>query len=373
MEVFIFSLFGYVWLIFKYPKVLISLPLLGLGFLSFIGGMRFGMYAVPILSLGFGYALTSSCRAFEQKLQGERSAKLMSMTIAVIVIMYALIPHIGYVASFRPSTVVDGNEVKLINNANVKEDDYILGWWDNGYVLKYFTRANVTIDGRKFQGSQTFPFSFALFTDQESASRMLLLDVAYEQKRREMAKQKQPKDGKKISSSNFIWMMIDRGYENPNEFLKDLKKQSVEPQSDVYLYLPYAMLDFVPNILLFSNLDLMSGEKYQEPFYFFSPYAIAGDRIYFIDGVSYEDGKIYHEDRSWSIGKIISVINKEISSEDIGDGSLVWVRFEGGNLFVDESRLDETYIQLLVFGNVDGRFFELVSENSAGKIYKVKR
>ena len=60
-------------------------------------------------------------------------------------------------------------------------------------------------------------------------------------------------------------------------------------------------------------------------------------------------------------------------SEKVGDGNLVWIRFEGGNLFVEEKRLNEAYLQLLVFGHADERYFEIVSKNSLGKIYKVKK
>ncbi|MCR2064287.1 STT3 domain-containing protein [Campylobacter helveticus] len=53
--VFLLSIFGLIWLIKKHKVMLLALPMLALGFLALRGGLRFTIYAVPIMALGFGF------------------------------------------------------------------------------------------------------------------------------------------------------------------------------------------------------------------------------------------------------------------------------------------------------------------------------
>ncbi|MDR2099723.1 MAG: hypothetical protein LBP40_02695, partial [Campylobacteraceae bacterium] len=52
---FIISIIGYGWLCIRRPVMLLMLPLLGLGFLSIWGGLRFVMYAIPVIAIGMGF------------------------------------------------------------------------------------------------------------------------------------------------------------------------------------------------------------------------------------------------------------------------------------------------------------------------------
>ncbi|MCF6174044.1 MAG: dolichyl-diphosphooligosaccharide--protein glycosyltransferase subunit STT3, partial [Campylobacteraceae bacterium] len=55
--IFILSLIGYIFMIFRHKVMLLGLPLLGLGFLAYVGGLRFTIYAVPIAVFGISYLI----------------------------------------------------------------------------------------------------------------------------------------------------------------------------------------------------------------------------------------------------------------------------------------------------------------------------
>ena len=54
---FVVSTIGLVLMIIRYPILIISLPMVAMGFMAYKSGLRFTVYAVPIYALGFGYML----------------------------------------------------------------------------------------------------------------------------------------------------------------------------------------------------------------------------------------------------------------------------------------------------------------------------
>jgi len=55
---FIVSVLGYIYLAYRHRIMLFALPLVGLGFLASVGGLRFTIYAVPILAFGIAFLIT---------------------------------------------------------------------------------------------------------------------------------------------------------------------------------------------------------------------------------------------------------------------------------------------------------------------------
>ena len=55
---FIISIVSYIYLSFRHKSMLFALPMVGLGFLASVGGLRFTIYAVPILALGVAFLIT---------------------------------------------------------------------------------------------------------------------------------------------------------------------------------------------------------------------------------------------------------------------------------------------------------------------------
>lgn len=55
VAVFLCSLWGFFWFLKEHKSMILSLPMLLLGFLALKSGLRFTIYAVPIMALGFGF------------------------------------------------------------------------------------------------------------------------------------------------------------------------------------------------------------------------------------------------------------------------------------------------------------------------------
>ncbi len=55
VAVFLFALGGFFWLLKTHKSMILSLPMLFLGFLALKSGLRFTIYAVPLMALGFGF------------------------------------------------------------------------------------------------------------------------------------------------------------------------------------------------------------------------------------------------------------------------------------------------------------------------------
>ncbi|KAA6227408.1 general glycosylation pathway protein [Campylobacter sp. LR291e] len=53
--IFLASFLGFLWLVKEHKSMILSLPMLVLGFLALKGGLRFTIYSVPIMALGFGF------------------------------------------------------------------------------------------------------------------------------------------------------------------------------------------------------------------------------------------------------------------------------------------------------------------------------
>ena len=63
LATFLLSVAGYALLCVRHREFLVALPMAGLGFLALKGGLRFTIYAVPVMALGFGYLLETALNA----------------------------------------------------------------------------------------------------------------------------------------------------------------------------------------------------------------------------------------------------------------------------------------------------------------------
>ena len=87
---------GLILLLKQHKSVLLMLPMLALGFLALRGGLRFTIYAVPVMALGFGYAvmwLISQIQKFNSKLGQMRFSELFYSTriYQILFIIYIIL------------------------------------------------------------------------------------------------------------------------------------------------------------------------------------------------------------------------------------------------------------------------------------------
>jgi dolichyl-diphosphooligosaccharide--protein glycosyltransferase/undecaprenyl-diphosphooligosaccharide--protein glycosyltransferase len=385
---FIISIIGYAWFAYKHRIMLLALPMVGLGFLAYGipglingGGLRFTVYAVPIMALGLGFIIYEVSSFLSKQLINDDAAKVTNYVLMVVFTVAALYPNIKHIEGYKVPTVFNKQEVNILTKLKdiAQREDYAIGWWDYGYPLRYYSDVKTLVDGGKHGGSVNYPVSFILNKPQDIAAKMARLDVEYTEKRFNLD------SNTKWANSNIEQMTIDYGFKNSNNFIESLKKDITLPQKtrDIYLYLPNRMMNIFPTVNLFSNIDLMTGNKGKRPFFYkTNRFKDNGKSINLGNNIVLDKQKgtvkIGNQnillnnfaatayDKSGKLHKNIKTIN---SSSPI---NIIFMKNYNQFLVVDNDVYNSLYIQLFVLENFDKNLFEPVIFDPLAKVYKLK-
>ncbi|MCF6331353.1 MAG: peptide transporter [Sulfurimonas sp.] len=379
---FILSLVGYVWLAYKHRVMLFALPMIGLGFLAWYGGLRFTIYAVPILAMGIAFLITE----LTSKITDKKSIKYFSYFMLTLAILY---PNYKHIDNYKTPTVFNVDEVKILDKLkNIADrEDYVIAWWDYGYPIRYYSDVKTLSDGGKHSGSVNFVPSFILTNTQQQAAKMARLDVEYTENIfkiiKENAELEKPK--KLNIFSNIEEMTKDYGFYDTNDFLLSLETDIELPKKtrDIYFYLPFKMLNIYPTVKMFSNIDLMYGNIYERPFFFMSRNYETKDNITDLGrGVSLDLNKkivqigsniipIRRFVRTAYNDKMELQVKQELMNFS-SNYSVIFMKNYNTILVLDEDTFNSLYIQLMVLERYDEDLFERVLMNPHAKIYKLK-
>lgn len=385
---FIASIVGYIWFAIRYPLMLLGLPMLGLGFLAYGipglingGGLRFTVYAIPVMALGLGYLIYEVSKFLSSQLINDTAAKVSKYVLIIGFTVAALYPNITHVIGYKVPTVLNQTEVKILEKLKTIADreDYVVTWWDYGYPIRYYSDVKTLIDGGKHSGAVNFPVSFILNSPQKQAANMARLDVEYTEKRFHLD------NTTKWVGSNIKQMMLDYGYKNTNNFINSLKSDITLPKKtrDIYLYLPNRILNIFPSVTLFSNIDLMSGKKGARPFFYQSKsFKENGNIIDLGNNI-----KIIKNKGAIQIGKQVIKLNNFVVTQydnkgilrkkiQIGDKnspiSVIFMKSYNQFLVVDKSMYNSSFVQMFALENYDKTLFEPVILNPLAKVFKLK-
>lgn len=370
---FVLSVIGFIYLSYRHKIMLFSLPMLGLGFLASVGGLRFTIYAVPVLSFGIAFLITEAARYMPSK-----RLKILLIIAFTLAVIY---PNYKHVLDYRVPTVFNADEVKVLDSLKgiASREDYVISWWDYGYPIRYYSDVKTLIDGGKHDGSVNFPVSFMLTNPQDIAAKMARLDVEYTEK----AFAQSDKNLTKLS--NIEQMSIDYGFKDTNDFLLSLQTDLKLPEKtrDIYFYLPYRILDIYPVISTFSNIDLMNGNmKASSLFYATKAFRQEQNILNLGSGilVDLQSQTINLGNQKASIKRFIQTsydknmkLHKElkISNQD-ADITIVYMSNYNTFLVLDEKIYNSLFVRLMVLEEYDRTLFEEVILNPHVKIYKLK-
>ncbi|WP_096018172.1 STT3 domain-containing protein [Campylobacter lanienae] len=368
--VFIFGFIGYILLCKKFRIFLITIPMLGLGFLALKGGLRFTIYAVPIIAMGFGFLLF-------YLLDKLRVKRLNS--IAALITILALIPSLIHIYYYKPSSVLFKNEVSVLDRLGKVSDreDYTLAWWDYGYAIRYYSDTKTLIDGGKHLGRENYAVSYALTMPPNSSANMARLEVEYTEKG-----YKQNYGGKNLEQ-----ILKDYNYNELDKFLSDIKSDKFNLPSksrDIYYFLPDRMLSIFPIVSKFSRLDILNGKEWGDPFF-----VIATNFTQVENGIALNNGVIISNDATYielngqkfRVNSYIETkydenmkLKKTIHNIDnLADIYLIYMVDYGRFILLDKEMFNSTFIQLYVLENYDKTPFEPVILDPTAKVYKLKR
>ena len=371
---FVLSVIGYVLLVFRHRVMLLGLPMIGLGFLAYVGGLRFTIYAVPVLAFGISY-LIFLCSDYLKNYY----IKAVFIVICTVAILY---PNILHVIAYKVPTVFNKQEVTVLDKLQkiAKRDDYVVAWWDYGYPIRYYSDVNTLIDGGKHSGAVNFPVSYMLTNPQASAAKLARFDVEYTEQGFLMDED----DGDR-NRTNIANMTLDSGFKDTNDFLISLQTNSKVPKKtrDIYFYLPFRMLGILPTVAKFSDIDLMSGKTNRRPFFYqTSRFKDSGSLLNLGNGIVFnkKSGTIKIGNQEVKVKEFLTtaydknkkLIRQRQSIHKDGRLYLVYMRSYNTILVLDEDMLNSTYIQLFVFENYDKNLFEPVILEPSAKVFKLK-
>ena len=360
---------GYILLLIKHRSFIVSLPLIGIGVFSLWGGLRFTVYAVPVAAIGAIYLVYIITNVIEKK----------RLRYVAIVAMSALFiyPNITHIIAYKVPTVFTKNEVaqldKLKSIASPK--DYTIAWWDYGYPIWYYSDTNTLIDGGKHNNDNFIVSKILMSTSQQQAANLARLSIeSYVSSGYKVVADTifNDKDGKRVDPNILLDELLLADYPLPQK------------SRDIYFYLPSRMLNIVPTIKLFSNIDLTTGEKLSHPFFFqTSRFKQSGDEINLGSGVRLKlsSGVVKIGDSELKVNSFfVTLYDKsgklQVQKQTIDRNSNINVIFmKNYNKFIilDNEMLESSYIQMFVFEQYDHSLFEAVVLDPQVKIYKLKR
>lgn len=377
---FFISIIGYGYLVYRHKVMIFALPLIGLGFLASVGGLRFTIYAVAPFALGIAFLIAELSQAMPTKKLKFLSASLLTLLI--------LLPNLFHIKEYQVPTVFNADEVAVLEklHSTASRNAYVAAWWDYGYPLRYYSDVKTLIDGGKHGGSDNFTVSYMLTNPSDVAAKMARLDVEYTQKGIALAKKIKEGTEKNVTIfSNIEQMSKDYGFSDTNDFLLALQTdiKLPKPTTDVYLYLPMRMLEIFPTVERFSALDLMNGDTKNPSLFFVSRNFSQKENIVSLgDGVSIDlkDKVVVKGSEKIAIKNFAQVaytkdmqLKKQIDTLD-GQGRLNVIYMSSFNTFLilDEKAYGSSYIQMLILEEYDKGLWEEVILTPHTKVFKLK-
>ncbi|MBA1438520.1 MAG: peptide transporter [Epsilonproteobacteria bacterium] len=378
---FIISLAGYLYLLYRHRIILFSLPLVGLGFLAYFGGLRFTIYAVPVLAMGMAFLIT--------ELAGKLpTLRLQVLTMAALTLA-VLYPNYKHIENYKVPTVFTQNEVKVLEKLGqiANSEDYVVSWWDYGYPIRYYADVKTLVDGGKHSGAVNFPVSFMLTKPQEVAAKMARLDVEYTEKTFKFVEEhkEEIKDKNFTVFSNIEQMTTDYGFRDTNDFLRSLSDDIKLPQKtrDIYFYLPYRMLNIYPTIALFSDINLMNGVQKPRPLFFVTHrFNNQGSVVLLGNGVvlNKQNMSVKIGNKTLSLRRFVKTtydkqMKLHLQEQLINFASnitLIYMASYNTFLLVDEKTYNSSYIQMMVLDKYDENLFEKLIDTPQAKVFRLK-
>ncbi|MGE4397640.1 MAG: STT3 domain-containing protein [Sulfurimonas sp.] len=378
---FVLSVGGFIYLVYRHKIILFGLPLIGLGFLAYVGGLRFTIYAVPVLAFGVAFLITEAARFMPTS-----RLKFLTITALTLAILY---PNIIHIQKYRVPTVFNADEVKVLDEFKdiADREDYVVAWWDYGYPLRYYSDVKTLIDGGKHSGVVNFPVSFILTHPQEAAAKMARLDVEYTEKTFKFREENIEliRDKNLTVFSNIEQMTKDYGFSDTNDFLLSLEGDMKLPKKsrDVYIYLPHRMIDIYPTVEKFSSIDLMSGEMRKSPLFYATRMFKQEQNIIHLGGgiiFNIQNATITISNQTVPIKRFVQTsydksmkFSKNIQTANpSADVTIIYMATHNTFLVMDEKTYGSLYIQLGVLGEYDKTLFEKVVDTPQSKIYRLK-
>ena len=365
----VLALLGYIVLVMKHKPFILALPLIGVGVFAHWAGLRFTVYAVPVAAFSVIYLFY----IISTLIQNRKVAYM----VFVVLSLFALYPNIKHIIDYKVPTVLNKSEVKDLVKLNEisKPIDYTLAWWDYGYPIWYYSDTSTLIDGGKHHNDNFIISTIMQTSSPELAANLSRLSV------------------ETYVDSNYS-VVADALFKNkqedqldPNLLLEELENDTYalpEKTRDIYLYLPFRMLNIFPTVMVFGNLDLTTGKQKRKTS-FFPTVAVrnTNGNIIFNNGIKFDTkkGEVTLGTQKKSVKFFIVTQNLEDGTTQLhsqiyhpdGEYVVIYMKSYGRFVVMDIETFNSMYVQMFILGKYDKELFELVVSSPYSKIYKIKK
>ncbi len=365
----IISLIGYLILVLRHKAFILALPLVGIGVFALFGGLRFTVYAVPIAAMSAIYLFFVMGEFIKDK-----KVKYLFIVMATAAMLY---PNIIHIIGYKVPTVLNKTEVEdLVKlDALSESKDYTLAWWDYGYPTWYYSDTSTLIDGGKHNNDNFVISKIMQTSSPEFAANLSRLAVeTYVDSNYSIVADTLFKNGKEdqIDPNLFLSELDDTDYSLP------------EKTRDIYLYLPYRMLNIFPTVAVFGNLDLTTG-KAERKISFYPTQAVSNKDgiLVFRNGIQFDTkkgmislGQQQIKVKNFIVSQITKQGKTQLQSQMYyadGQFAIVYMKSYGQFIIMDIETFNSTYVQMFMLEKYDKDLFELVVSSPYSKIYKLKK
>ena len=365
----VLSLIGYILLVVKHKPFLLALPLIGVGVFAHWAGLRFTVYAVPVAAFSVIYLFHLLSQYIENK--------KLSIVVFVTASILAILPNITHIIEYKTPTVLNKQEVqdlaKLKDIASPK--DYTLSWWDYGYPIWFYSDTSTLIDGAKHHNDNFIISKIMLSSSPDFVANFSRLAV------------ETYVDSNYSVVANTLFKNGKEDQVDPNIMLAELEESTYKlPKKtrEIFLYLPYRMLQIMPTVAVFGNIDLNTGKEQKRVVFYPSQLAKNEDGLLtFTNGISFDAtyGRLRTGDTIKRVKNfIVAQYDKngklqlvpKLYHQD-GEYSIIFMRSYNTFVIVDNETFNSTYVQMFMLEKYDKNLFELVVASPYSKIYKLKK
>jgi len=371
----------------RFRPLLLLLPLLALGTVLAVGGMRYTIFAVPVIALGNIWLMLISGRIVARfvppKAVGSPPAsvgrpRLIELAVATLLAPIAIGPAIAHAGRYPARTALGGQEASQLTalSKRVKPGDFIMTWWDYAYGAWYHSGLNTLVDGTK-QNDDLWIAAEVLFTKSQREAASLTRLAVEEQTRRN------PLD----AVIGHLLATFTKTTGRPiGDFVPALRNGEVQlptPTRQIFFYLPWRIVQIAPNVArIRPSKDLVPADE-------LAPTAFLVVNQYRRDGSAIAPSGWTYDPTSKSLvsqrGERIKVHTiTDVAADGSGrvrsrdtvvdpDGKvcIVNIKHAGMTLFMSRAVYDSVLSQLLFLARPDLSLFEVVSYTSSGVVYRV--
>ena len=164
-----FSLIGIFLLIIKHRSALLLLPLLALGIFSFILGLRFSTFGVPIVFFGIVYLIFLIVQQLQVKKINLPTISLFKYGSLTMLLFFTVTKSLAYHQFITPKYTSDQAQALYNLSLKASPNDYIISFWDNGWPLWYASGLKTLTHNGK-HGPDSFLIATILTTENSNLS-----------------------------------------------------------------------------------------------------------------------------------------------------------------------------------------------------------